>query len=70
MYLLIHLSLRRVESIKMKYEIKQIVKYLNKFKLNNIDKLQDVMKAGTLHVSLMAGVTRTPKHEKLLKKAH
>lgn len=68
-YLLIHLPLKRMDSIKIKYETKKIVKFLNKFKLNNINKLQDVIKAGALLASLILGVTRTPKYENLLKKA-
>lgn len=74
--LLIHLPLKRMDSIKIKYETKKIkyetkkiVKFLNKFKLNNINKLQDVIKAGALLASLILGVTRTPKYENLLKKA-
>lgn len=58
-----------MDSIKIKYETKKIVKFLNKFKLNNINKLQDVIKAGALLASLILGVTRTPKYENLLKKA-
>lgn len=58
-----------MDSIKIKYETKKIVKFLYKFKLNNINKLQDVIKAGALLASLILGVTRTPKYENLLKKA-
>lgn len=59
----------KYETKKIKYETKKIVKFLNKFKLNNINKLQDVIKAGALLASLILGVTRTPKYENLLKKA-
>ena len=58
-----------MDSIKIKYETKKIVKFIKKFKLNNINKLQDVIKAGALLASLILGVTRTPKYENLLKKA-
>lgn len=58
----------KYETKKIKYETKKIVKFLNKFKLNNINKLQDVIKAGALLASLILGVTRTPKYENLLKK--
>ena len=59
----------KYETKKIKYETKKIVKFLNKFKLNNINKLQDVIKAGALLASLILSVTRTPKYENLLKKA-